>query len=227
VRPCARLTLMLVGLVACVPCGSALAKTTQSQSGGVSATSTATTGGSVPAANTTTPVVATPPGTTTTPSNAGGAQYGVPNPGEQLVVPGTVAKIEPDGYAAAPALAPAAVQQAIWAANAIVGLPYIWGGGHASFIADGYDCSGTVSFALHGGNLLAKPYDSSDFMRWGSAGLGQWITVYTNPGHAYMTIAGIRLDTSKAGDPHGKDGPRWRPLLRSSAGFHARHPLGY
>ena len=90
----------------------------------------------------------------------------------------------------------------------------------------GYDCSGTVSFALHGGNLLATPMDSSDFMRWGVRGAGQWLTVYTNPSHAYMTIAGIRLDTSTAGDPSGLSGPRWRPIARSSKGFHARSVPG-
>jgi cell wall-associated NlpC family hydrolase len=215
---------MLAGFVAMVPCGTAIAHSTPSTtttSGGTSVTSTS--GGT---STTATPAPTTPaatPGPPVVPT--GGSQYGIPQP--EPTVPGIVAKILPGGLAAAPADAPLAVQQAIWAANGIVGLPYIFGGGHASFIAKGYDCSGTVSFALHGANLLSKPYDSSDFMRWGAAGPGTWITVYTNPGHAYMTIAGIRLDTSKAGDPHGQDGPRWRPLLRSSAGFKVRHPLGY
>ncbi len=213
-----RLTLMVVVLLAVVPSDAALAQSTP-------------TGGATPdaggASPTTTPTATVAPdGTVTLPVASGGSQYGVPNPGAQLTVPGSVAKILPNGLAAAPAFAPPAVQQAIWAANAIVGLPYIFGGGHASFIAKGYDCSGTVSYALHGGKLLNKPYDSSDFMKWGSGGAGSWITIYTNPGHAYMTIAGIRLDTSKSGDPRGKDGPRWRPLLRNSAGFRRRHPLG-
>jgi hypothetical protein len=144
----------------------------------------------------------------------------------QPTVPGTVAQIV-DGLAAAPAAAPDAVKQAIWAANAIIGRPYRYGGGHArGFVDRGYDCSGTVSVALHGGDLLDSPLDSGSFLRWGQSGAGQWITVYTNPGHAYAVIAGLRLDTSAAGDPHGLKGPRWRPTLRSSRGFKARHPVG-
>ena len=161
--------------------------------------------------------------TATMPAVTGGQVYGVVAPAvPPAVVPGVVAKILPNGYAAAPAGAPPAVQAAIFAANQIVGRAYVYGGGHQSFTSVGYDCSGTVSFALHGGDLLATPMDSSDFMRWGVRGPGQWITVYTNPSHAYMTIAGIRLDTSTAGDPSGLSGPRWRPLERSSKGFHAR-----
>ncbi len=161
--------------------------------------------------------------TATMPAVTGGQVYGVVAPAvPPVVVPGVVAKILPNGYAAAPAGAPPAVQAAIFAANQIVGRAYVYGGGHQSFTSVGYDCSGTVSFALHGGDLLATPMDSSDFMRWGVRGPGQWITVYTNPSHAYMTIAGIRLDTSTAGDPSGLSGPRWRPLERSSKGFHAR-----
>jgi cell wall-associated NlpC family hydrolase len=142
-------------------------------------------------------------------------------------VPGSTAEILPDGYAAAPAGAPPAVQQAIWAGNQLIGLPYIYGGGHASFIAAGYDCSGTVSYALHGGDLLSTTLDSTAFETWGLAGPGTWITVYTNPSHAFLEIAGIRLDTSTAGDPDGLPGPRWRPLLASTAGFLVRHPQGY
>jgi hypothetical protein len=145
----------------------------------------------------------------------------------QPVVPGVAAQITESGLAAAPAAAPDAVKQAIWAANAIVGLPYRYGGGHGrGFIDRGYDCSGTVSYALHGGDLLDSPLDSSSFMRWGSAGAGQWITIYSNPGHAYAVIAGLRLDTSSAGDPGRARGPRWRPTLRASRGFKARHPIG-
>jgi len=151
-----------------------------------------------------------------------------PAPGAeaQPTVPGTVAQVV-DGLAAAPQGAPDAVKRAIWAANAIVGRPYRYGGGHArGFVDRGYDCSGTVSVALHGAALLDSPLDSSSFMRWGAAGAGAWITVYTNPGHAYAVIAGLRLDTSAASDPSGLKGPRWRPNLRSSRGFKARHPVG-
>ena len=157
------------------------------------------------------------------------------------LVPGRKAVLLPDGTAAAPADAPLAVQQAIWAANALQAKPYRYGGGHARFADSGYDCSGTVSFALRGGGLLASPLDSSSFMSWGERGRGKWITVYTNPGHAYVVIAGLRLDTSAAYVRSARvrtgrraratakaleRGPRWRPTRRPSGGFRARHPLG-
>jgi hypothetical protein len=149
---------------------------------------------------------------------------GVTDP--QPTVAGTEAKIV-DGLAAAPAAAPDAVKQAIWAANKIIGRPYRYGGGHAKgFVDRGYDCSGSVSVALHGADVLDSPLDSGSLMHWGAAGAGEWITVYTNPAHAYAVIAGLRLDTSAAGDRGGLKGPRWRPNLRSSHGFKARHPVG-
>jgi cell wall-associated NlpC family hydrolase len=147
-------------------------------------------------------------------------------PQPQLLVPGSLARYV-GGYAAAPMNAPEAVQKVIWAANEIIGLPYIYGGGHASFISDGYDCSGTVSFALHGGDLLTTPMDSSEFEAWGSHGAGRWIAVFGNAGHAYMDIAGLRLDTSAADDPSNQQGPRWRPLRTNNAGYVVRHPLGF
>jgi hypothetical protein len=143
------------------------------------------------------------------------------------VTPGPTATIGPDGLATAPAGAPPQVQQAIAAANRIVGRPYKYGGGHAIVEDTGYDCSGTVSYALIAAGLLKTPLPSGPFMRWGAAGPGQWITVYTNPGHAFAVIAGLRLDTSAAGDPSGAKGPRWRPALRSTRGFVARHPTGF
>jgi cell wall-associated NlpC family hydrolase len=161
------------------------------------------------------------------PGITGGQAYGTIGPViPQVIVAGAVAKILPSGYAAAPADAPAAVQQAIFAANQIVGLPYVYGGGHQAFIASGYDCSGTVSFALHGGSLLTAPMDSSQFMRWGVPGHGQWITIFSSPSHVYMTIAGIRLDTSTAGDPSRLPGPRWRPVRSSNRGFKVRTIAG-
>jgi hypothetical protein len=142
-------------------------------------------------------------------------------------VPGATAVITSNGLAAAPLDAPPQVQAAIAAANRIIGKPYKYGGGHAKVEDSGYDCSGTVSYALLGAKLLKAPLDSSSFMKWGEAGPGQWITVYTNPGHAFAVIAGLRLDTSAAGDPSGGKGPRWRPVLRSTRGFKARHPVGF
>ncbi len=169
-----------------------------------------------------------PDSPTATGGAAAGAVAPAPSPTAPTTgptVPGTVAKIH-NGLAYAPTLAPLAVQRAIWAANEIVGKPYIYGGGHAAFIARGYDCSGSVSFALHGGSLLGTPMDSSEFMSFGVSGRGEWVTIYSNPGHMYAVIAGIRLDTSSAGDPSHLPGPRWRPVIRSHRGFLVRHPLG-
>jgi cell wall-associated NlpC family hydrolase len=143
----------------------------------------------------------------------------------QLLVPGATARYV-DGLAAAPMSAPVAVQEIIWAGNQLIGLPYIYGGGHASFVSPGYDCSGTVSFALHGASLLTAPEDSSEFEVWGSHGPGRWVSIFSNPGHAYMTVAGLRLDTSAADDPSNEQGPRWRPLRQGNEGFVVRHPLG-
>jgi hypothetical protein len=140
---------------------------------------------------------------------------------------GPKAVVGRDGLAIAPIGAPDEVREAIAAANKIIGKPYRYGGGHARVEDSGYDCSGTVSYALIGAGLLKTPLDSGSFMRWGRAGAGEWITVFTNPGHAFAVIAGLRLDTSAAGDPSGAKGPRWRPNLRSTRGFTARHPDGF
>jgi cell wall-associated NlpC family hydrolase len=155
----------------------------------------------------------------------GGSVGDLGGPKPELLVPGHEARFV-DGLAAAPMLAPPAVQKIIWAGNQIVGLPYIWGGGHASFQSPGYDCSGTVSFALHGGHLLSTPEDSSEFEHYGAHGVGTWVTIFTNAGHAYMTVAGLRLDTSSADDPSNQQGPRWRPLRPANEGFLVRHPRG-
>ena len=167
--------------------------------------------------------VAAPAPAPTPPPATGGAAYGVVF---QPTAPGLVATFT-NGIAYAPEGAPDAVKQVIWAANTIVGMPYRLGGGHnRKFTDKAYDCSGTVSFALHGAALLARPRDSSSFLRYGQAGKGTWITIYTNPSHAFVVIAGLRLDTSAAGDPSGLSGPRWRPNLRSTRGYKARHPVG-
>ncbi len=156
-----------------------------------------------------------------------GATAGPPSTPAHPVVAGSVAKII-KGVAYAPSDAPIQVQKAIWAGNQIRTKPYIWGGGHGAFIARGYDCSGSVSYVLHAAGLLKTPFDSSEFESWGRRGLGHWITVYTNPGHAFVQIAGIRFDTSREADPHPAPGtgPRWRPLYTHPAGFDARHPSG-
>ena len=150
---------------------------------------------------------------------AGGAGYGSVPFLLHPTVPGDVGVIK-DGVAYAPTNAPLEVQRAIWAANELRTKPYIYGGGHKSFKSRGYDCSGTVSYALRAAGVLDSPLDSSSFMSWGKRGKGAWITVYTNPGHAFAIIAGMRLDTSGPGE----SGPRWRTETRSGRGFKARHP---
>ena len=141
------------------------------------------------------------------------------------MVPGRTARYI-HGLAAAPLRAPLAVQEMIWAGNELIGKPYIWGGGHASFIARGYDCSGTVSYALHSAGLLTWPEVSGELESFGGRGVGHWVTIFANAGHVYMTIAGIRLDTSPAYDPTNLEGPRWRPLMPGNPGFVVRHPNG-
>src|SRR3954463_5903023 len=130
------------------------------------------------------------------------------------------ATLDSSGDAIPPSNAPLAVRAVIEAANQIDDLPYIWGGGHGSFTASGYDCSGSVSFALHGGGFLSSPLDSTGLMTWGEAGPGTWITVYATAGHAYMEVAGLRFDPS--GAP-----PRWQATPAYPAGFAIRHPSGY
>ena len=137
-----------------------------------------------------------------------------------------------NGIAIAPKGAPPAVKRAIAAANEISDKPYKYGGGHASFPKDdGYDCSGTISYVLHGAGLLGGgPLDSSSFMSWGKKGKGKWITVYTNPGHAFIMIAGLRFDTgfrdNTVRGTHPGRGPRWGKK-RPTRGFVARSPKGY
>jgi hypothetical protein len=136
-----------------------------------------------------------------------------------------------NGLAQAPRNAPKRIVKAIAAANKIVRMPYRYGGGHnTSFKDSGYDCSGSVSYALHGAGLLTSPLDSSSFMHWGRAGKGRWITVYANGGHAFAIIAGLRLDTGqriKAKGAAPGSGPRWNYGARSTRGFVARHPNGF
>jgi hypothetical protein len=164
-----------------------------------------------------------------TPAATGGVGVGAPSAPPSTpahpTVPGDVAKII-KGVAYAPAYAPEAVKQAIWAGNQIRTKPYIYGGGHGTWKDAGYDCSGSVSYVLHAAGLLKTSMDSSEFESWGQRGLGQWITVYTNPAHAFVEIAGIRFDTSAEDDPSPPPGtgPRWRPLMDGTRGFTPRHP---
>ena len=160
-------------------------------------------------------------------NGSGGVAFPTPTPTPtptpppaQIVVPGAVAQLLPDGTAAAPADAPPQVQQAIYAANLIQDKPYIYGGGHRSFHAAGYDCSGSVSYVLHGMGRLDVPMDSGELMHYGRPGPGRFVTIYANAGHAFMVIDGRRFDTS------GTRGTRWQTSARSTAGYVARHPAG-
>jgi hypothetical protein len=127
--------------------------------------------------------------------------------------------------ASPPRSAPPAVKAAIAAANSIVDTPYVWGGGHGAWYSYGYDCSGAVSFALHGAGLLETPLVSGALESYGEPGPGRWITIYANAGHTYMVIAGLRFDT--AGNPDGVSGPRWHAEPPYPDGFVVRHPPGY
>ncbi|MGK2955972.1 MAG: peptidoglycan endopeptidase [Solirubrobacterales bacterium] len=129
-----------------------------------------------------------------------------------------------NGRAVAPTNAPARVKKVIAAANEISDKPYIYGGGHASFKDKGYDCSGSVSYALHGGNFVSSPMPSTGYMKWKKAGKGNWITVYSNRSHMYMVVAGLRFDTSMTPG----NGPGWSASMRSTSGvFKERHPKNY
>jgi peptidoglycan hydrolase CwlO-like protein len=138
------------------------------------------------------------------------------------LTPGESAHFISESQASVPSGAPPAIAAAIEAANSIATTPYIWGGGHGSFESSGYDCSGSVSFALHGGGFLESPLDSTGLETWGAPGPGHWITVYANSGHAWMIIAGLAFDTV------GGPGPRWHSSpVDSPEGFIVRHPPGY
>ena len=130
--------------------------------------------------------------------------------------------VDTGGMVQPPPGAPAAVAEVIAAGNAIATLPYIWGGGHASFQADGYDCSGSVSYALAAAGLVSAPMVSGDFESWGEPGPGRWITVYANAGHVWMEVAGWRFDTVALAE----DGTRWAQGGGEFSGFVERHPAG-
>jgi peptidoglycan hydrolase-like protein with peptidoglycan-binding domain len=143
----------------------------------------------------------------------------------------TKATINSDGTATAPAGAPPVVQQVIAAANQIVDKPYIYAGGHANWVAAGYDCSGAVSYALHGGNLLNSPEDSGELESYGSAGPGKWITIYADAGHTWVVVAGLAFDTAHYGPTTpGGTGPRWLTNatgnLQDGGNYIVRHPSG-
>jgi hypothetical protein len=134
----------------------------------------------------------------------------------------TKATALPNGVALPPLEAPIEVKQIIEAGNVIARSPYKWGGGHGRWVDTGYDCSGSVSFALAAAGLLGGPLASGPLMSWGEPGRGEWVTVWSSPGHVFMEVAGLRFDTS------GRQvtGSRWQNAMRSTSGFVARHPAG-
>jgi hypothetical protein len=154
-------------------------------------------------------------------SIGGGAIAGKPKKGRRQV-PGTKARLDRNGLAIPPVAAPARVRAAIRAGNRIAKKPYKYGGGHGVLNDSGYDCSGSVSYALRRAQLMTSSLASSGFMSWGRHGRGRWITVRANAGHAYMVIAGLRFDTS-AGK---RTGTRWSAQMRSPRGYVATHPPG-
>ncbi|HEV7492934.1 hypothetical protein [Baekduia sp.] len=168
--------------------------------GGTAAQAQASSEAPVPTATSTAPASTTAPAGTVTPPATVGA----------------------DGLAVAPTGAPAQVVALIAAGNAIASLPYKYGGGHKAFDDSAYDCSGSVSFALHGAGLLDMTLDSTGLTHWGQAGPGAWITIYANKVHTYLIVAGLRFDTSG----QKKAGTRWQAAPRSNRGFKVRHPVG-
>jgi cell wall-associated NlpC family hydrolase len=141
-------------------------------------------------------------------------------------VAGKTAVLRPNGLAAVPMGAPASVQAVITAANQIIGKPYKWGGGHGRLFDSGYDCSGSISYALIGAGILSSPMVSRRLAQWGATGVGTYLTIYANKSHAYMEVAGLRLDTSSIGDPGGTSGVQWRPPIGKRFGFAVRHVSG-
>ena len=150
------------------------------------------------------------------------AKQGLPAPPQPAELPaGSKATVNKDGLAAVGADAPQAVKDIIAAGNRIASKPYRYGGGHGRWNDTGYDCSGSVSYALHGGGLINTQLDSTSFMSWGKSGYGKWISIFANSGHAYMVVAGLRFDTS------GANPSRWQAAKRSPRGYTIRHPAGF
>jgi len=160
----------------------------------------------------------------TSPSHAASGGVGAPGQAAAETKQGggyADARLLPNGEAVAPASAPRRVERAIAAANRIRKAKYLWGGGHGSFEDRGYDCSGAVSYLLHGGGMLKAPLASGGLAGWGREGRGKWISVYASAGHTYAVVAGLRWDTS------GGPGPRWHRDARSPGGYEVRHFNGY
>ncbi len=156
--------------------------------------------------------------------NAGITVHTAPQPEPAQPNTGEKAVLNADGTATAPESAPDVVKAVIAAGNEIIDKPYRYGGGHGKWEDSGYDCSGSMSYALHGGGLLDQALTSSGFARWGKAGKGAWITTYGHGGHSYMVVAGLRFDTGY--NNSRSDGPDWSTRMRPTSGYTARHPAG-
>jgi cell wall-associated NlpC family hydrolase len=156
------------------------------------------------------------------PRPKGPASAGTPRRGDVGTTDITKAYALANGVALPPLEAPEEVKQIIEAGNVIARKPYVWGGGHGRWLDTGYDCSGSVSFALAAAGLLNGPLASGPLMGWGKPGPGKWVTIYASQGHVYMYVAGVRFDTSNS----RVTGSRWSNTVRSNAGFVARHPDG-
>src|SRR3954468_13696037 len=154
-------------------------------------------------------------------AGTGGAAF-TPPPPPQEVVPGEDGKVNGDGFAVPPTSAPKVVKDVVAAGNTIAKTPYKWGVGHPRWDDTGYDCSGSVSFALHAAGLLDSPLVSGDFAHWGGRGPGNWITIYANADHVYMIVAGMRFDRTA----RSRTGSRWTMEQRPSDGFAVTHPAG-
>ena len=177
-------------------------------------------------------VVAPPAAEAATAPAGAGCGSGVVGDPPAPLAPGQTAQLLPDGQAAAPASAPAAVKGMIAAGNQIVGKPYLYGGGHGiplDEVAPAYDCSSSVEHLLWGGGLVPadSDADSSSLESYGAPGPGRWVTIYASGVHVFMYVAGLRWDTHNAAGPgDGSAGIGWHPLIRESAGFVVRHPVG-
>jgi cell wall-associated NlpC family hydrolase len=156
------------------------------------------------------------------PKPKGPASAGTPRRGSSRKPDITKATALGNGVALPPLEAPEEVKQIIEAGNAIARTPYLWGGGHGKWLDKGYDCSGSVSFALAAAGLLEGPLASGPLMSWGEPGRGKWVTIWSSPGHVFMEVAGVRFDTSNS----RVTGSRWGNTMRSTSGFVARHPAG-
>jgi cell wall-associated NlpC family hydrolase len=153
-----------------------------------------------------------------------GQRVASPRPAAAPLAAAEAATLGPDGRAIAPASAPPEVKATVEAANRIVGKPYKYGGGHGRWEDSGYDCSGSMSYALHGGGFVDRAMTSSDFAVWEKPGKGMWITTYGNSGHSFMVVAGLRFDT---GYNNAGKGPRWSEEMRPTGGYSVRHPAGF